>query len=66
MALIVMLFDFSSCTMHVVSGTPYRVWHYSGHSRHHWGVSARTSPHHRFWGHHRYGPRPHSYRGHYR
>ncbi len=64
--LVVFLFSFSSCYMRGEYGTPYHVWHPAGRAWHrHWGVSYRSSAHHRFWGRHRYGPRPHSYRGHY-
>jgi hypothetical protein len=66
MALLAMLFAFGSCRMHQVNGTPYRVWHISKKTHRHWGADRTNSNRTRFWGKHRYGPRTHNSRGHFR
>ena len=64
-ALLVMLFDLSSCTMRVVSGTPYRIWKPGRGFHKHWGRERHMNVRRSYWGHHRSGMRPHRYRGHF-
>ena len=64
-AFLIMLFDFSSCTMRGVYGTPYHVWHPHGGFHRHWGRERHMNVRRAFWGPHRYGMRPHHYRGHF-
>lgn len=65
-ALLVLLFATGSCRMHTVQGTPYSVWHITGRTHHHWGAPHHSTYRGRFWGGHRYGPRPNRHRGHFR
>ena len=64
-AFLLIVLDFSSCTMRVVSGTPYRVWHPAGRFSKHWGRERHFVNRRAHWGHHRSGMKPHPYRGHF-
>jgi len=63
-AFLVMLIDLSSCTMRMIPGTPH-VWRPARGFHRHWGRERHMNVRRAFWGHHRYGMRPHSYRGHF-
>ncbi|MFI5195677.1 MAG: hypothetical protein ACHQD8_01185 [Chitinophagales bacterium] len=65
--LLVMLFSFGSCVMHYDGHGSAKIRHYYYHGpRHHFGNARHHNVRTAFWGKHRYGPRPHNYRGKYR
>ena len=65
-ALILLVFSFSSCEMHYASGTVYKSWHPSGRFSRHWGRERHQNVQRMYWGRHKYGMRPHTHRGHFR
>lgn len=65
-SLVAIIAGASSCRMRTIPG-PARTFVYPEHrTRHHWGLPRRHTLHSRYWGRHRYGPRPHPRRGMFR
>ncbi len=66
LTVVMLMTGLNSCVVRPVP-RPHRAFVIPEHrTRHHWGAPRRQSTHDRYWGRHKYGPRPHPYRGHYR